>query len=220
MGLELAARIVRDVTPATVVFAIVQPLSLWTQFRGGSYHSDWFYYFALYGFGALALWWIYRNSIAAAFDAAPVVRIASLIAVLVVAALGLAINNAQPIPIEVRNEHALSFFFDFDWRFVLVKLADIAFQQICLAVLVVVLLDAGLSLMRASMALFIGFVAAHSFLIVFQGSTAILHFAGASLLALAAPWLMARSPFRLYGTFALHFSGYLVGRVIAGYWYG
>jgi hypothetical protein len=210
----------RQLLPATLIFLAIQGPSLVAQHEGASYHDHWIWFAVLYAIGAALLLFGYWKVVAPAFQARWQVVLLCGLSVLFGTAFGIWYNNEHPLLQAVLEERRLSFFLDFDWRFVVVKFFDVLFQQAGLATFIFVFLQSGQKLIQTSVSLFVVFLVAHLFLLPFQGQTSVLHFVGAAILALVAPYLMARSDARIYGTFALHFLGYVVGRVVAGQWYG
>lgn len=189
-------------------------LAAFAQIRSYSYHRDWYFFVMVYSAGVVSL--LYYFLYIGVFIYAPYefFRGGTMALLGGILCFGYYYNKKWPIKKEILKKYPRSFFLNFDRRFITAKTFDILFQNI--VIVGTVLLLATVAPAHSTVVIFGGlFFFAHFFLVVLQGKASSFHLGGSLIAGLIFPLLILFVPGGGYIMFALHFSGYVVGRMMA-----
>ncbi len=193
--------------------ACTQGLSVWLQARKKSYHSHPHMHGILYGLGTLA-----------ALQTAPQVLhhpalqwstpLALIWLGLTLATLSF--NRTVPIPSSYRTRHPQSYFLDFNLAFVLVKIADITFQQTFLLAFSLILFGYVPQVSTVAILTFLTFVVAHLPLVWLQRKVSVLHLIGATLFVGVVPFVLLQVQGGFWLLWFGHWCFYVAIRLLMG----
>jgi hypothetical protein len=175
---------------------VIQGASLGLQARHKSYHSHPHIHAPLYAVGVVLA---FQALPSALHHPALHTNLPLALLWLGLALATVAFNRTVPIPRGYRSHHPKSYFLDFNLAFILVKTADILFQQSFLMVFILLLSQhvPQLSMVAAITSLL--FIAVHLPLLWVQRKVSVLHILGATLFISAVPYILLQ----LHGGFWL-----------------
>jgi hypothetical protein len=130
-----------------------------------------------------------------------------------------AINSKLKIPEKVTKKYRKAFIFNFDRRFIMAKIPDVAFQQVFILALLLTMVSNGLSANHAIVLFGIVFILLHFTLLPRMGDVAFFHVFLSAVASFIFPVLVLRVNYGIVYSFSLHLLGYLAFRVLLWHYY-